>query len=119
MFLSQNCLFIYLTVLQHSLHLIWRPSHVIDRFVSTYDQYRFRRPSLSTYAQVNIWMLFNYFYYGIFLSYKTEKVSKGTYDWFVFLFSFTTSGRPDNPGNATFHVARAARTRRTWCWMSS
>lgn len=35
------------------------------------------------------------------------------------MFLFTTSGRPDNPGNATFHVARAARTRRTWCWMSS
>lgn len=62
-------------------------------------------------------MLFNYFYYGIFLSYKTKGVC--SYDCFVFLLSFTTSGRPDNPGNATFHVARAARTRRTWCWMSS
>lgn len=112
MFLSHNFMFIYLTVLQHSLHLIRRPSYVIDRFVSAYDQHRFGRPSLSTYAQVkSLDVILLFFYYGISLSYKTKCAC--TYNCFVFLFSFTTSGRPDNPGNATFHVARAARTRRT------
>jgi hypothetical protein len=82
MFLSHNCMFTYLTVLQHGIHLIRRPSHVIDRFVSTYDQHRFGRPSLSTYAQVKSWMLFNYFYYGIFLSYKRKGV------WVLTIVSF-------------------------------
>ena len=93
MFLSHNCMFIYLTVLQHGLHLIRRPSHVVDRFISTYDQHRFRRPSLSTYAQVKFWMLFNYFYYGIFLSYNT-KVSGylRMFRFFVFFNNFWEAG---------------------------
>ena len=77
------------SLLQYGLYLIRRPSHVLDRFVSTYDQYRIGRPSLSTYAQVKYWMLFDYFYYGIFLSYKT-KVSRylRLFRFFVSIYNF-------------------------------
>ena len=85
MFLSHNCMFIYLTVIQYSLHLVRRPSHVIDRIVSTHDQHRFRRSSLSTYAQVKSWMLFNYFYHGIFFVLQNEGV------WVLTIVSFFCS----------------------------
>ena len=93
MFLSYNSMFIYLMVSQHGLHLIRRSSHVIDGFVSTYDQHRFGRPSLSTYAQVKFRILFNYFYYGIFLSYKTKVTGYlRLFCFFVFIYNFWETG---------------------------